>query len=65
MTTQRKTDNAISFYNNERVYEGDAVSKRTKNARNSFVFLNKFLGALETDSDVISISRKNYEDYLI
>jgi hypoxia up-regulated 1 len=47
----------ISFYNKERIYEDDAVQKRTKNPRNSFVFLNKFLGALANDQEIIKISK--------
>lgn len=53
-TTKRKTENAvifsiyfqIAFYNHERMYEGDAVSKKTKSPKNTFLFLNKFAGAL-------------------
>ena len=40
------------------------MNKRTRSPRNTFVFLNKFLGALANDEEVIRISRENFEDYL-
>lgn len=48
-TTKRKTESMISFHVKERKYEADAASKRTKNPRNTFSFLNKFLGKLASD----------------
>lgn len=63
-TTKRKTENAISFYNKERFYESEATNKRTRVPRNTFVFLNKFLGALANDQEIIRISKENFEDYV-
>lgn len=63
-TTKRKTENAIAFYNKERFYESEATNKRTRVPRNTFVFLNKFLGALANDEEIIRISKQNFEDYV-
>lgn len=64
-TTKRKTENVVAFANQERYYEADGAGKRLKNAKNTFVFLKKFLGALSNDEKVITIARKNFEEYLI
>lgn len=63
-TTKRKTENAVCFFNKERFYEQEAVNKRTRYPRNTFVFLNKFLGALANDEEIVRISRENFEDYI-
>lgn len=63
-TTKRKTENAVTFHNKERFYESEATNKRTRYPRNTFVFLNKFLGALGNNEEIIRISRENFEDYL-
>ena len=59
--TSRKTNTAISFVNKERLYETDAVNKRTKYPENTFTFINKFLGALESDKKTFEISQKYYD----
>jgi hypoxia up-regulated 1 len=63
-TTKRKTENALAFYNKERFYESEATNKRTRSPRNTYVFLNKFLGALANDEEIIRISKQNFEDYV-
>jgi hypoxia up-regulated 1 len=64
-TTKRKTENSVAFYNKERFYEAEATNKRTRFPRNTFVFLNKFLGALASNEEIVRISRANFEDYLL
>ncbi|CAK73410.1 unnamed protein product (macronuclear) [Paramecium tetraurelia] len=64
-TSKRKTENAIAFYNKERLYESDGVSKKSKSPKNTFTFLNKFLGALANDEKLVEISRQSYEDFKI
>jgi hypoxia up-regulated 1 len=56
-TTKRKTENVVSFGNNERYYEADGASKRLKNSKSTFVFLKKFLGALSNDEKLINIAK--------
>jgi hypoxia up-regulated 1 len=65
MASKRKTNNAISFANNQRWYESNAMTKRLKFPQNTFVFTKKFLGALSNDEEVFKISRKYYEAYKI
>ncbi|CAD8142674.1 unnamed protein product [Paramecium pentaurelia] len=64
-TSKRKTENAIAFYNKERLYESDGASKKSKLPKNTFTFLNKFLGALANDEKLIEISKQFYEDFKI
>ncbi|CAK65920.1 unnamed protein product (macronuclear) [Paramecium tetraurelia] len=64
-TSKRKTENAIAFYNKERLYESDGVSKKSKSPKNTFTFLNKFLGALANDQKLVEISKQSYEDFKI
>ncbi|CAD8067693.1 unnamed protein product [Paramecium sonneborni] len=64
-TSKRKTENAIAFYNKERLYESDGASKKTKSPKNTFTFLNKFLGALANDQKIVEISKESYEDFKI
>lgn len=64
-TSKRKTNNAISFLGRDRVYESDAPNKRLKNPTNSFVFINKFLGAMRDDKEVFSIAKRHYEEYMV
>lgn len=46
------------------MYEADAVSKRSRNPQNTFVFLQKYLGALANDVKTLELARQNFEDYL-
>ncbi|EAR85326.2 DnaK protein (macronuclear) [Tetrahymena thermophila SB210] len=64
-TSQRKTQNAISFYNGERQYDKDASNKQVRTPETSFVFLDKFLGALESDQEVFEVAKKYYEEYAL
>jgi len=64
MTSKRKTDSAIAFYNNERIYEQDALYKRSRSPRTTFIFLQKFLGAVNAGHPSFEIARKYYEEYL-
>lgn len=53
----------ISFYNSERVYDKEGAMKQTRNPDTTFVFLDKLLGALESDEETFKISKKYYEEY--
>ncbi len=55
----------IGFFENERLYEYDSLAKRSRNPKNTFVFIQKFLGAFASDQKVFEISKENYEDYII
>lgn len=39
--------------------------KQVRNPETSFVFLDKFLGALESEKEVFEISKKYYEEYAL
>jgi len=45
--------NQISFYNSERFYDKTAAMKQSRNPETTFVFLDKFLGALENDQETL------------
>ncbi|EGR34515.1 hypothetical protein IMG5_009240 [Ichthyophthirius multifiliis] len=57
--------NNISFLGSERIYDKDASNKQVRNPYTSFVFLNKFLGALENDRETFETAKQYYEEYLI
>lgn len=63
-TSKRKTPTAISFLNGERIYDQDAVNKRSKNPQNTFVFMKKYLGKPANDIKLLQTAKKFYEDYL-
>jgi len=45
--SKRKTHTTVSFNNNERFYEHNAIAKRIKFPQNTFIFIQKYLGAME------------------
>lgn len=55
----------ISFIKNERIYEDEAVAKKSRQPANTFLFINKFLGALEREQEVFAVSRQFFEDFVI
>lgn len=55
--SKRKTSTAVTFIKNERLYETEAESKKAKFPQNTFMFIHKFLGALESDKEVFSVSQ--------
>ena len=55
----------MSFYGGERLFEADAVNKRAKSSKNTFVFMKRFLGALKNNEEIFEVSKRNFEDYLI
>lgn len=57
--------NAISFYNSERFYDKTAAMKQSRNPETTFVFLDKFLGALENDEETLQIAKKYFEEYAL
>lgn len=65
LASKRKSETGIAFANNQRWYESNSLSKRTKFPKNTFVFIDKFLGALEEHKEVFEVSKKFYEEYLI
>jgi len=65
LASKRKSETSIAFANNQRWYESNSLSKRTKFPKNTFVFIDKFLGALESNKEVFEISKKYYEEYII
>ncbi|KRX01822.1 hypothetical protein PPERSA_00532 [Pseudocohnilembus persalinus] len=64
MSSQRKTNSAISFVQGKRFYESDAVTKKTRFPSNSFAFVKDFLGALEKDEQIFKTSLSNYDEYI-
>lgn len=65
LASKRKSETSIAFANNQRWYESNSLAKRTKFPKNTFVFIDKFLGALEDHKEVFETSKKYFEEYLI
>ena len=53
----------LSFNNNERLFEIDAVNKRSRAPSNTFMFIHKFLGKNFTDERVRQRTNAFWEGY--
>lgn len=51
--TKRKTESAISFVGAERYFEQQALNKRTKHYRNTFVHILKYLGVSQQNQQQV------------
>ena len=53
-----KTNTAIYLKNTDRIYESEVLNKKLKNPKNSFLYLNKYLG--ENNSENVEKYFKKY-----
>lgn len=58
--TKRKTESSVSFVQGERYFEQQALNKRTKYYKNSFVGILKYLGATD-NTKVLKMGQVNQE----
>jgi len=61
--TKRKTETALSFREEERVYGADAVTKRARNPSQTFTNLHEFLGKTYNDEGLKSYLEKYFVSY--